>query len=89
MQRYKAKIEDLEATLAQKGQVGARLLAFLQAQLVQAASPPAHLMHGPHPGHGLAHHSDLSQTVSECKPFLSPLLFSQSANSAAAVSEVG
>lgn len=61
VQRYKAKIEDLEATLAQKGQVGARLLAFLQAQLVQAASPLAHLIHGPHPGHGLAHHSDLSQ----------------------------
>lgn len=34
MLRYKAKIEDLEATLAQKGQVGICLLALLQRQAI-------------------------------------------------------
>lgn len=66
MLRYKAKIEDLEATLAQKGQVGIWLLALLQMQMIRSILPLDHPVHGPHPGHGLALHSDLSQTVSEC-----------------------
>lgn len=66
MLRYKAKIEDLEATLAQKGQVGIWLLVLLQMQAIGSDLPLDHPVHGPHPGHGLALHSDLSQTVSEC-----------------------
>lgn len=39
MLRYKAKIEDLEATLAQKGQVGICLLALLQRQAIAPDLP--------------------------------------------------
>lgn len=44
--RYKAKIEDLEATLAQKGQVGIWLLALLQMQTIQSDLSLAHLCMG-------------------------------------------
>lgn len=65
------------------------VLGLPQWQRVHSNSPLAHPMHGSHPGHGLAPHSDLSQTVSECKLFLSLVLFSQSANPATVVNEVG
>ena len=42
MLRYKAKIEDLEATLAQKGQVGIWLLVLLQMQTIQSDFPLDH-----------------------------------------------
>lgn len=47
MLRYKAKIEDLEATLAQKGQVGIWLLPLLQMQTIQTDLPLDHPVHGP------------------------------------------